>query len=116
MSLSPDAVSLDAGYWTAVGRLDQIPPGQGRCFRLGVRRVAIFHMRNGEVFALDDTCPHRAGPLSDGLVGRDRVICPLHGYKFALADGRGLDSGFNATVYSVQVRDGRLYVKPSELA
>ena len=79
--MSPRAMSFDLGH------VDRIPLGEGRTFRLGDRDVAVFRTRTG-VFATDAACPHRSGRLADGLVGDGRVICPLHGFKFALATGQ----------------------------
>ena len=70
-----------------LGSIDQIPLGEGRVFRLDSRDIAVFRCRNGEVHATDATCPHRGGPLADGLVGNHSVICPLHGFAFDLRTG-----------------------------
>ncbi len=99
-----------------VGSLDQIAVGQGRCVMAGSRSIAIFRLRDGRVFALDNQCPHRAGPLSEGIVGVDAVsqleavMCPFHAYKFALKDGRGLDTELHVRSYPVEVRDGRIFL------
>lgn len=73
-----------------LGPVAGIPLGEGRVFQIGERSVAIFRTRAGEVFATQTLCPHRAGPLADGIVGGGKVICPLHGYTFELATGRPL--------------------------
>lgn len=99
-----------------LGRLDQIPPGQGRCFIVDGRQLAVFRLRRGRVLALDNTCPHRGGPLSEGIAGIDylsgteAVVCPLHGYKFSLVDGHGLDCALRVGAYPVETRDGDLYL------
>ena len=69
-----------------LGPLERIPLGEGRTFRVGDRDVAVFRTRTG-LFATAAACPHRAGRLADGLAGDGTVICPLHGFKFALATG-----------------------------
>lgn len=75
--------------WIEVGRLDDIP-------RRGARRVsvpgaglpiAVFRTGDDRVFALVDRCPHRAGPLSEGIVQGCAVACPLHGWVIDLASG-----------------------------
>ena len=96
--------------WVLVGSVDQIGLGQGRCFLIGARKVALFRLRNGKVYALDAVCPHRAGPLAEGVIGHDTVICPFHGYKFSLADGRGLDNDFAVSSYPAEVRDGMIFL------
>ncbi|MGH7839999.1 MAG: nitrite reductase small subunit NirD [Candidatus Binataceae bacterium] len=99
-----------------VGMLDQITPGHGRCVLAGGRQIAVFRLRDGRLFALDNQCPHRAGPLSEGILGLDHasqleaVVCPFHSYKFALRDGRGLDTELHVHSYAVAVRDGRIFV------
>jgi nitrite reductase (NADH) small subunit len=70
-----------------LGRLDEIPLGEGRVFRVDGRDIAVFRCRDGEVHATDAACPHRGGPLADGLVGDGTVVCPLHGCVFDLRTG-----------------------------
>ena len=69
-------------------RIAEIPRGEGRVFQIGGTSVAVFHTRDGHVFATEPTCPHKGGPLADGLVGAQKVICPLHGFVFDLRDGQ----------------------------
>jgi nitrite reductase (NADH) small subunit len=73
-----------------IGSLSAIPPGEGRAFQAGALRIAVFHTRAGEVYAVQAECPHRSGPLADGLVGGSTLICPLHSWKFDLASGQAL--------------------------
>ena len=61
----------------AVGRLEDVPRFEGRPVTVAGRRIAIFNTPSG-VRALEDACPHKGGPLSDGLVGDGCVVCPLH--------------------------------------
>jgi nitrite reductase (NADH) small subunit len=70
-----------------VGPIEAIPVGEGRTLEVAGERIAIFNTREGKVFAVQATCPHRDGPLADGLVGETTVICPLHGWKFDLGTG-----------------------------
>ena len=72
-----------------LGSVEHIALGQGRCFMVGVHEVAIFRTRTGQLFAVENSCPHRGGPLSEGIVGHAQVVCPLHGHKFDLATGQG---------------------------
>ncbi len=73
-----------------IAPLSAIPAGEGRNFEIAGRKLAIFHTRAGAVFATGAECPHRKGPLADGLVGGSVVICPLHNWKFDLASGKPL--------------------------
>ena len=99
-----------AALLVRVARTDEIGVGQGRCFLIGSRKIALFRSRSGTVHALDAVCPHRAGPLAEGIIGHDIVVCPMHGYKFSLLDGRGLDNGFAVTSYPSQIRNGDIYI------
>ena len=65
--------------------ISEIPPGEGRNFSAFGEEVAVFHTRAGQVYAVQASCPHRGGPLADGLVGGTTLICPLHSWKFDLA-------------------------------
>lgn len=71
-----------------LGPVNLIPQGEGRTFAVENERVAVFHTRSGQFFATQADCPHRNGPLADGLVGGNTVICPLHAWKFDLNTGQ----------------------------
>lgn len=109
--LTHETSSNGASEWIALGSVDQIPLGQGRCFKIGSRSVAIFRNRAGDLFAVDSICPHRQGPLADGLLGGNTVICPLHGYKFSLTNGGGLDNNLSITRHDLTERSGLLFLR-----
>jgi nitrite reductase (NADH) small subunit len=71
-----------------LGSVHRVPLGEGRTYLVGEQPVTVFHTRDGRVFATQATCPHKQGPLADGLVGGSTVVCPLHGFKFDLETGR----------------------------
>lgn len=83
--------------------LSSIPPGEGRNFDANGERIAVFHTRGGAVFATQAECPHRGGPLADGLVGGNTLICPLHSWKFDLATGDALLGACGVKVYPARV-------------
>jgi nitrite reductase (NADH) small subunit len=70
-----------------LGSVALIPLGEGRMFAAGDVTIAVFRTRDGQVYATEPWCPHRGGPLADGIVATDRVLCPLHGYAFKLTTG-----------------------------
>lgn len=70
-----------------LGPVAAIPKGEGRNFLAQGQEVAVFHTREGQLFAVQARCPHRDGPLADGLVGGTTLICPLHNWKFDLRTG-----------------------------
>lgn len=95
----------------AIARLEDIPRLEGRPVTVAGRRIAIFRTALGPR-ALIDACPHRGGPLSDGLVGDACVVCPLHGRRVSLATGE-VDGhpGERAATVPVVERHGWLYVE-----
>lgn len=91
-----------------VGPVDAIPLGQGRAYVVGDRTVAVFRQRDGRLFATDNECPHRGGPLADGMIGDGTVICPLHGWKIDLETGRCVSESAGVRVYHVTLLGGRM--------
>lgn len=89
-----------------IGKVDDIPPGEGRNVDLPGRRIAVFRSREGEVYATQAECPHRRGPLADGLVGGGSVVCPLHEWRFDLATGASLNGTCPIEVYRATVDSG----------
>ena len=103
--------------WKVICRVDDIPV-------LGARRVnrpvgvdvAVFRNSEDEVFALLDRCPHKGGPLSQGIVFGESVACPLHNWTIGLADGcaKAPDEGCT-TAFKVKVVDGEVFLDAEEL-
>jgi nitrite reductase (NADH) small subunit len=73
--------------WVTVGALDAIPRLGARVVKSAHGDIAVFRNAEDEVFALLDRCPHKGGPLSQGIVFGRHVACPLHNWSIALADG-----------------------------
>jgi nitrite reductase (NADH) small subunit len=90
-------------------RVDDVPRGEGRALSVDGRRIAIFRSDAGW-FALDAVCPHRGGPLEDGIVCDHAVICPLHDRRFDLATGAALGAGDGVAAHAVEVRGDRVFV------
>ncbi|KAB8142259.1 nitrite reductase small subunit NirD [Chloroflexia bacterium SDU3-3] len=100
-----------------IGSIAQIPAGEGRTFDLDGRKIAVFHTRSGQVYAVDAVCPHRGGPLADGLVGGETVICPLHGWKFDLRTGETANGSCAVRAFSVSLAaDGEISILIDESA
>jgi len=76
--------------WHDVGAIEDIPRLGARIVALLGRRIALFRTRDDRVFALEDRCPHRGGPLSQGIVHGQRVTCPLHGWTVDLESGEAV--------------------------
>ena len=91
-----------------LGGIETISIGQGRCYVVGAEEIAVFRQRDGRLFATQNRCPHRQGPLSEGVMGGGRVICPLHSHKFDLRSGAGGEPGECVRVYRVEELDGEI--------
>ena len=93
--------------WTRVCALEEIPVLGARVVRTAREDISVFRNDADEVFALHDKCPHRGGPLSQGIVHGRSVTCPLHNWKIDLVNGEAIapDAGC-ARVYGVKVVDG----------
>lgn len=89
------------GRRLSLGPLCQIPVGEGRGFEAGNERIAVFRPRCGGVYATQAHCPHRGGPLADGLLGGTTLVCPLHAWRFDLASGEVLTGGGRIATYRV---------------
>jgi nitrite reductase (NADH) small subunit len=103
--------------WIEVGPLQDVPRLGARVIRTPRGDIAVFRTAGDEVFALDDRCPHKAGPLSQGIVHGKRVTCPLHNFVLELADGSAVapDEGCTAS-HPVRVTDGVIWLGFAEAA
>ena len=105
--------------WLDVGRLDEIPVRGARVVRIpNGEEIAIFRTGDNRLFALVNRCPHKKGPLSQGIVHGHMVACPLHNWSIALATGaaQGEDKGCTPTL-PVRIDAGRvLLCRASALA
>ena len=100
------------GQWLDIGPVTQIKAGTGRTLPvLGGEEIAVFLTTRGEYFALVNKCPHKHGPLSEGLVHGDSVTCPLHNWRISLRTGEALgdDRGCTPTI-PLKVESGRLFL------
>ena len=97
--------------WIEVGTLEDIPRQGARVVRTAEGDIAVFRTLDDEVFALRDKCPHKGGPLSQGIVHGRRVACPMHDWKIHLDTGLAVapDDGCAAR-FPVKLLDGRVYL------
>jgi nitrite reductase (NADH) small subunit len=96
-----------------IGSVDQIPKGEARIFKVDGRDIAVYLTHSGEVFASQPDCPHRGGPLADGLIGGTTVLCPLHDRSFDLRTGKNLSGDCTdiRTYPVVQREDGGIVLQ-----
>jgi nitrite reductase (NADH) small subunit len=98
-----------------LGPLSAIPSGEGRTFDIGPTKIAVFHTRDGRVFATQAQCPHRNGPLADGLVGGTTLVCPLHEWTFDLVSGIAIQGTCGIHVYPIRTEaEGQLVLEVEE--
>ena len=88
-------MNVQSTNWIAVGSITDIPRQGARCVRNGDITIAVFRTSDDRVFALEDKCPHKNGPLSQGIVHDGCVTCPLHNWVISLETGaaQGADDG-----------------------
>jgi nitrite reductase (NADH) small subunit len=104
--------------WIAICHLTDIPAlGSRRVQRERGLEVAIFRTADDQVFALLDRCPHKGGPLSQGLVFGQQVACPLHNWNIDLSNGQAQAPDEGCTPrFAVEVKDGVVHLDANELA
>ncbi len=98
--------------WIEIGKVDEIPRRGARVVQTAQGDIGVFRTAEDEVFALRDKCPHKGGPLSQGIVHGKRVTCPLHNWNIELASGQAVapDEGCAAS-YPVRVDAGVVYLQ-----
>lgn len=102
--------------WIDIGALDSVPERGARIVKTEHGCVAIFRTGADEVFATSDRCPHKGGPLSEGIVHGRSVTCPLHNWVFSLETGeaQGADEGQIAT-FATRIEGGRILLDAAHL-
>jgi nitrite reductase (NADH) small subunit len=109
---------IDEIRWLDIGRLREIPRRGARQIVTPWMRVAVFRTADDRVFALEDRCPHKDGPLSQGIVHSTSVTCPLHNWVIGLESGKvlGPDEGCVRTL-PIKITDERIELGfPAQIA
>ena len=99
--------------WIEIGTIDAIPRRGSRCVNTPAGKIAVFRTQEDQVFAIENRCPHKNGPLSEGIVHGASVTCPLHNWVFDLATGKaqGADEG-SVKTFPIDIIEGRLFIAP----
>jgi nitrite reductase (NADH) small subunit len=97
--------------WVRIGSLDDIPRRGARCVTTPRGRIAVFRTGDDKVFATEDRCPHKGGPLSQGIVHGTLVTCPLHNWVISVETGKaqGADEG-QVRIIPIKVEGGELFM------
>ncbi|MEI9408945.1 nitrite reductase small subunit NirD [Mesorhizobium sp. B2-5-4] len=103
--------------WIAIGTISDIPRRGARCVATPQGKIAVFRTADDEVFAIEDHCPHKGGPLSQGIVHGAAVTCPLHNWVISLETGKALGADEGAVRTIPVKREGeRLFIALEALA
>lgn len=104
--------------WIPICRFEDLPLlGARRVTREQGMPVALFRSASNRVYALLDRCPHKAGPLSQGIVHGEHVACPLHNWNIGLADGRAAAPDEGSTpAFAVKLQGDQVFLDAEELA
>lgn len=98
--------------WIEITALTEIPVLGSRVVETDDQKIAIFRGKDDSVFAIKDSCPHKQGPLSQGIMHGTSVTCPLHNWKIDLATGEALGADEGCTnVYKTKVEDGQVFLQ-----
>jgi len=101
--------------WLEIGAIEEIPVKGARVVESPVGEIALFRTADDEVFALRDRCPHKGGPLSQGIVFDHRVACPLHNWVIDLATGEAQAPDEGCTNrFEVRLEAGRVFIRLPE--
>ena len=100
------------GEWLDIGPVGQIAPGTARTLPVrGGEEIAVFQTLAGGFYALVNKCPHKAGPLSQGIVHGDTVTCPLHSWKIQLEDGQVVPPDVGCVKhFATKVDNGKVFL------
>ena len=101
--------------WINVGAIEDIPLRGARKIKTALGCVAIFRTGEQEIFAASDLCPHKGGPLSEGIIHDQSVTCPLHNWVFDLNTGQAQGEDGSISTFPVEIRDGRIWLDSTEL-
>lgn len=101
--------------WIDIGHIDDIPERGARLVKTRAGCVAVFRTGPAEVFAASNTCPHRGGPLSEGIVHGQSVTCPLHNWVFDLNTGAARGEDARIATYPVRLEAGRILIDGAAL-
>ncbi|KKC33091.1 nitrite reductase small subunit NirD [Devosia psychrophila] len=103
--------------WIEIGNINAIPRRGARCVNTPSGKIAVFRTQEDQIFAMENRCPHRNGPLSEGIVHGASVTCPLHNWVFDLTTGKALGADVGGVrTFPIDVVDGRIFIASEVLA
>ena len=102
--------------WIDIGHIDDIPLRGARIVKTSLGCIGLFRTDVAEVFATSNSCPHKGGPLSEGIVHGQKVTCPLHNWVFDLNTGEALGEDGRIDTYTVRLDAGRILLDADAVA
>ncbi|PPC82445.1 MAG: nitrite reductase (NAD(P)H) small subunit [Methylotenera sp.] len=101
--------------WVKVAPLEEIPKLGARVVRSQNVDIGVFRLEDDRIYAVNNSCPHKGGPLSEGIVYGDRIACPLHSWKINLVDGKADEPDVGETAcFNTKIEDGVVYLELKE--
>lgn len=100
--------------WIDICAIEDIPLRGARKLKTALGCIAVFRTSEAEIFAASDTCPHKGGPLSEGIVHGQSVTCPLHNWVFDLNTGQAQGEDGNITTFGLRTESGRVLIDASQ--
>ena len=102
---------MGVGSRVRVAAVSEVPAGEGRVVEAGPVTLALFNV-DGRFFAIDNRCTHRGGPLGEGPVDDQVVMCPWHGWRFDVTTGANVNNpAVKVACFPVSVEDGAIWVE-----
>ena len=96
--------------WVKAAAAGELAPGQGKLVRVDGQDIALFNI-NGTLHAIGAICPHESGPLHEGVVEGDTIVCPWHAFDFHAATGEcSVDPGLRVPVFELKVEGGEVFI------
>ena len=115
-------MSVKMSSWVKVVAFEDIPKLGSRVVRTKTiensdLEIGVFRTEDDRIFAINNTCPHKGGPLSQGIVYGDKVDCPMHSWKISLVDGKAEEPDVGETAcFNTKVEDGFVYLELKDKA
>lgn len=108
--------------WIKIAPFEEIPRLGARVVRTKTKatenapsadlEIGVFRLEDDRIFAINNSCPHKGGPLSQGIVYGDKIACPLHSWKISLVDGKAEEPDVGETAcYNTKIEDGFVYLE-----
>lgn len=98
--------------WYKVCEVDDIPVMGARTVRFNGLEAGIFRLSDGRIKAVENRCPHKGGPFSEGIVSGETVICPMHSLKISLVDGSAFSSDEGSVkTYEIKTEDEKVWIR-----